>query len=752
MKTPLSAFRSAPQRSQPLGRGALLRWLVPGVAAVMCQAALAAQTLVSTPAEYEEAVEGARPGDTIVLANGEWRDFEILFTGTGTAEAPITLTAETKGAVIVTGQSNLRIAGRHLVVSGLVFRDGYSPTNTVIAFRRAEGDLAYHSRVTEVVVDHFNNPERYETDFWVMMYGRHNRFDHNHLEGKSNQGVTMAVRLDTPESRENHHRIDHNYFGPRPVLGSNGGETLRIGTSHYSLSDSFTLVERNWFDRCDGEVEIISSKSGSNRFRGNVFFESRGTLTLRHGHGNVIENNVFLGNRVPHTGGIRVINERQVVRNNYLHGLTGRRFGGALVIMNGVPDSPINRYHQVKDSTVENNSIIASDHIELAAGSDEERSAPPVSTTFRNNLIHNEHGGNVIGVHDDLSGIRFEGNVLNEVGDVPIPRGFTSRHVELAEAANGLLYPVGRELAQVGTGRDLAVLERDATGVSWYPKPEPAPRFDYGRVIPVPAGEGTLAAAVEKARPGDVLALEGGRHLASRTLVVEHPLTVRSAEPGDPAAIEFERTALFEIADGGSLKLSGLAISGNSAPDTAGNSVVRTSRYSMLSNYVLIVEDSTISGLDVNHSFNFLTAARHTFAERISISGSSFRDITGHVLSMDKEIEDLGIYNGEYIEIRDSAFENVGGAIASLYRGGTDESTFGPHFELSGSTIRAVGRGSRNKGRASVDLHGVQDISISGNVFVESEPVRVMHTVGEPVTRIRDNEYRSTDRPVIDII
>jgi poly(beta-D-mannuronate) lyase len=126
---------------------------------------------------------------------------------------------------------------------------------------------------------------------------------------------------------------------------------------------------------------------------------------LRHGNDNLVENNVFLGNRVDHTGGIRVINKRQTVRNNYLHGLTGHRFGGAFVIMNGVPNSPINRYHRVENAIIENNSIIESDHIELAAGSDEERSAPPVTTAFRNNLIYNEDGRNVIAVHDDVSGI-----------------------------------------------------------------------------------------------------------------------------------------------------------------------------------------------------------------------------------------------------------------------------------------------------------------------------------------------------------
>ncbi|MEQ8206694.1 MAG: polysaccharide lyase 6 family protein, partial [Woeseia sp.] len=393
------------------------------LACLISTATLAKETVVSSQAEYREAVERLAPGDTVVLADGEWRDFEVLFTGKGTAAAPITLTAATKGKVLLTGQSNLRLAGDHLLVSGLVFKDGHTPTNTVISFRRTTGEYANNSRVTETVIDHFNNPERFEEDYWVMMYGKNNRFDHNHLEGKSNQGVTMAVRLDSPESQENHHRIDHNYFGPRPVLGSNGGETLRIGTSKYSLSNSYTVVENNYFDRCDGEVEIISSKSGSNTFRGNVFVESRGTLTLRHGNDNLVENNVFLGNGVAHTGGIRLINKRQTVRNNYMHGLTGHRFGAALTIMNGVPNSPINRYHQVEDSIVENNSIIDSKHIELAAGADEERSAPPISTVFRKNLIYNKDGNNVITVHDDIGGVRFSDNVLNDIAEPIVAEG-----------------------------------------------------------------------------------------------------------------------------------------------------------------------------------------------------------------------------------------------------------------------------------------------------------------------------------------
>ena len=260
-----------------------------------------ATTRVSSQSEYKSAAKNLKPGDTIVLANGEWNNFEILFTGFGEKDSPITLTAEEKGKVLITGLSNLRMAGEFLVVSGLVFKNGYTPTSEVVSFRRNKENLANNSRVTEVVIDGFNNPERTESDYWVSMYGKNNRFDHNYLAGKNNNGVTMAVRLNSEASQLNRHRIDHNYFGHRPILGSNGGGTLRIGTSHYSMSNSFTVVEDNYFDRCDGEEEIISNESGGNVFRRNVFFESRGTLTLRHGNDNLVEGNVFFGNGVDQT-------------------------------------------------------------------------------------------------------------------------------------------------------------------------------------------------------------------------------------------------------------------------------------------------------------------------------------------------------------------------------------------------------------------------------------------------------------------
>ena len=724
------------------------KFLVASALAILAAGSLSAtETLVRNQGEYRDAVKRAKPGDVIVLANGVWRDFEILFIGDGEPGKPITLTAQTKGQVMLSGQSNLRLAGEHLVVSGLVFKDGYSPTNTVISFRRTKGEPANYSRVTETVIDRFNKPERHEIDFWVLMFGRHNRFDHNHLEGKGNLGVTMAVRLDGEENQRNHHRIDHNYFGPRPILGSNGGETLRIGTSHYSLADSLTVVENNVFDRCDGELEIISNKSGGNTYRGNLFLESRGTLTMRHGNNAVIEDNVFLGNGVPNTGGIRVINKGHVVRNNYLHGLTGYRFGAAFTVMNGVPDSPLNRYHQVEDVLMENNSIIECDYIEMAGGSDEERSATPIDSMFRANLVFNRDGENVIRVHDDISGIAFEGNASNAVGKMPIGQGFANSPIEMQRADNGLWYPAGDELASVGVRADLQVLDKDDTGVAWYPKPAPS-QAPPAKIVVSP-GEDALFNAASRAQAGSILEVAPGSYRVRKTIVIDRPLSIRAAQGRGTVKLEFERPALFELDDGARLELSGLEISGAASPDMSGNSVIRTSRYSMTSNYALMVEDCSVSDLDVNYSFNFLLVAKNTFADAIRITRSEFSDISGSVLSMSREIDDLGRYNGEVIAVVESRFSNIGGAVVDIYRGGTDESTFGPRLEIRSSVLDSVGHNARNKTAASIRLLGVQIADIHDNEFIDSRPIRVTHTVGDPITRIAGNRFAGTPEPIV---
>jgi poly(beta-D-mannuronate) lyase len=711
------------------------------------QNSFAKEYLVKTPSEYKKVSSDLQAGDEVVLANGVWTDFEILFKAKGTEEAPVTLRAETPGKVILSGLSNLRLAGEYLLVSGLVFKDGYTPTGEVISFRGNKDDIAYHSRVTEVVIDNFSNPEKFEQDKWVVMYGQYNRFDHSNLVGKKNAGVTMAVRLNTEESQQNHHRIDHNYFGPRPILGSNGGETLRIGTSHYSLTDSFTTIENNYFDRCNGEVEIISNKSGKNKILNNVFFESKGTLTLRHGNGNLVEGNVFFGNGVDHTGGIRVINRDQIIRNNYMEGLTGYRFGSGFTIMNGVPNSTINRYHQVDNALIENNTLVNVEHIHFAAGSDAERSAAPINSKFKNNLILNNKNTDGISIFDDISGVKFTENVVSEGIEPSIKDGFKVTSFKMQRAKNGLLYPT-EEIDNVGATKAINPIQKEQVGASYYPKTEPEVAFDSGKVIQVKATENAIFNAINNANTGDILMLEDGNYNIGKIIKLDKTITIK-AKNRKHVALYPERSTFIDINNFGSLKLVNLIISGKRTPDSAGNTLIRTSRVPMQRNYRLEIIGSIIEDLDVNHSFHLFDAGHRSFADHIKIANTTMSNITGDIIRLNKETDDLGIYNAEYIYFNENLVENVEGAVAKVYRGGTDESTFGPHFIMSGNVLNNVGKGKRNKNAASVYLHGVQVAQISENKLVDSAPVDIEHTVGEPITAVTKNEFVKTLAPKV---
>ncbi|WP_420580889.1 polysaccharide lyase 6 family protein [Reichenbachiella sp.] len=688
---------------------------------------------VSSAEELKTKLTMANPGDTIRLANGEWKDAELVIKAQGTVEAPIVVMAETLGGVQLTGASNLKMAGEYVVVSGLHFTNGYTPTAEVISFKIKKNDLANNCRITETLVDNYSNPERHESDYWVGMYGKNNRFDHNALVGKGNKGVTMAVRLNSKESLENGHLIDHNYFGPRENLGANGGETLRIGTSHYSLSFSNTQVINNYFDRCDGEHEIISNKSCGNLFKGNVFDECVGTLTFRHGNDNIAESNAFFGNGKPHTGGIRVINERQTVVNNYGYGLTGHRFRGAMVVMNGVPNSPINRYNQVIDSKINNNTFINCDYVQLCAGSDEERSAIPQGTSISNNIFWNESKSDVFTAYDDISGISFDGNVLSP-NIVPISNnGFEAIDSEVVESENGI-FGLKNNAITAGITDDFSVVSKEGTGPTWYTKPSIGKTFGYGRAINVEAGS-DLFDVMKNAKAGDVYTLAGGEYLLEKKVPLSVPVTIQSTEG---AIVRFEKSNLFVIENGGALQMDGLVIDGAECPDYAGNAVVSTSRYSMNRNYKLFINNCEFRDLDVNHSFNILKVYKNTFADSIMIENSKFSDVSGTILELNQESDDIGIYNAEFVILNNNSFKNIGKEIVNLHRGGSDESTFGPLLYIDHCSFEKVGYGPKNKEGKAFTLHGVQKTMISNSVFDDIKTFDIFHTVGEPITKISD--------------
>lgn len=371
----------------------------------------AKEYFVTTSTELTSAISLSKPGDVIVMKNGTWTNITINFQNNGTAGSPITLKAETTGLVTFSGKSNLRIGGNYLVVDGFVFKNGFSSSGTaVVEFKSSSGIESNYSRLTNTsIVDY--NPTDTKTDYkWVSLYGTHNRVDHCYLKGKTHIGTTLVVWL---SNKPNYHLIDSNYFAYRPVFPENGAETIRIGTSDWSMYDSFTTVEYNYFEECNGETEIISSKSCGNIYRYNTFKNCQGTLTLRHGNRCTVEGNYFFCGKKTDSGGIRIIGEDHKVINNYIEDSYGTSYKAGITIMNGVPNSPLNRYFQVKRAIVANNTIVNSRmSLNIGAGKDSELSLPPLDCVIANNIFYSSQTP-LVTFTDTPINMTWSGNVFS---------------------------------------------------------------------------------------------------------------------------------------------------------------------------------------------------------------------------------------------------------------------------------------------------------------------------------------------------
>src|SRR5438045_3474279 len=107
--------------------------------------ARAAEIKVSSAGDLAAALANVKPGDTLVMIDGAWFDQAISIKANGAEGKPITLRAQTPGKVILSGKSSLKIDGQHLVVSGLLFKDGLGGGDCI----RLDGQ---HNRLTECAV------------------------------------------------------------------------------------------------------------------------------------------------------------------------------------------------------------------------------------------------------------------------------------------------------------------------------------------------------------------------------------------------------------------------------------------------------------------------------------------------------------------------------------------------------------------------------------------------------------------------
>ncbi|MBW0178504.1 MAG: TonB-dependent receptor [Sediminibacterium sp.] len=671
---------------------------------------LAKSFLVNSPQDLYSIQKEVKPGDSILFANRVWTDAQIELKFSGTEALPIRVLPQTTGQVIFSGTSMLKISGSFIIVDGFVFKD-INNRNAIIQFRTDKNNLANNCRVTNSVIDNCNPADRLSESNWIILYGRNNRFDHNTIINKKNLGTTLTVELNNTLNQNNHHSIDHNYFGPRDKGGSNGAEIIRIGNSTFSRTSSQTIIEENYFDRCNGEVEIISVKSCDNILRRNTFFECEGGLVLRHGNRNTVEENYFIGNNKIHTGGVRIINAGHTIKNNFFYQLAGERFRSALTVLNGVPNSPINRYDKVKDVTIQNNTFLECRNVELCAGKDFERTAVPENVVFSNNTFINQSTDLRFVINDDISGFKFQENKLSgKISGYP-PTGFIKSPIKVV-AERGQ-WKINQQKFKL-----YATLEN--TGATWYKNLHSVKINSKGKLVKVEPGENTLYEKAATANDGDTLQLSSGVYLLSKVIIINKKIVITgTATANSRPLVQFTGEqggfSFFSIENGGNLSLSHLRFNGLSANAVA-ESFIRTSNIAMLDHYNLFVNGCDFENITDGRK-NALKVNKGSFADTIQFTNCLFNNISGEVISIAAEKEDKGIYNAEYIIFNNCVFNKILVGAIDVYRGGNDESTTGPYFTMNHCTFNEVG----NVELCSVvRLIGVQYSTITNCIFNNS--------------------------------
>ena len=680
----------------------------------------------------------AKAGDTVVIKSGNYLNCNLLLSSKGTAQSQVIFMAEKPGTVFFTGNSYLHITGTYITVSGVVFKDGYAGKNHVWQFSHGK-EVANNSRITASSIQSFNNPLRLDENHWLTLSGKNNRVDHCNFTDKTNLGVLVAVLLDDDRSRVNNHSIDSNYFGIRKPLGSNAGEMIRVGVSQHCTFYSNTVIKNNFFEYCDGETEIVSIKSCGNKVVGNVFKECQGAVVLRHGNDNTVEGNLFYGNDKEGTGGVRVINEGNWIVNNFMSHCKGQGFRSPLAIMAGVFNSPANRYLPVRDAVIANNTFLNCTPFSISEGKDTERSVDPKNVLLLNNLFYANKPGPLCYTVSTIDSVFAAGNVFSASLTNPGVQGFTAGAIGMQKWDSKGFPVIGASGANNPTKKILDSLNAIAStrGVRAFSNTIGANDLNYFKALlanapklgnsweskKVSATISATSSAAKTITVSTVSELATAISAGANTKIVLKPGTYTFSEPivikgsvtlsSNGAAVNFATSSainnLFTLQQNAQLTIHNSSI--NASAVAAQHFMAVTSDGSGIHNSISITA-SKIQGFT---GAAIVMAPKSSYLDKITIQNSVFENNKAALLSLKDEDDNKGYYNAERIVVANNSFTNHTGQLATIYRGGNDESTMGPIFTFSNNKmLNCTANG------ALIELFGVQQSNVNNNVFTSS--------------------------------
>ncbi|HTQ30001.1 MAG TPA: chondroitinase-B domain-containing protein [Opitutaceae bacterium] len=401
---------------------------------------LGATTTVASIPALQTAINGANAGDTIILQNGSYSTSSaVTINRTGTQTAPIVIEAQTTGGVTLTGSGAIVFTSpaAWCTVQGFVFNGSGSlsiPTGTS------------HCRYTRNVVQ-LSIPTT-STVSYIQISGDDAEIDYNDLGNKNSLGEMLDISGSGSQVARRLW-VHHNYFHDFSPQTGNGAETIRWGLSGLSLSEGDGICEYNLFLRCSGENEVISNKASYNTYRFNTLQDcaSGGQISQRHGN-----YNIYYGNYVKNSSGIRIYGDNNQVFSNYFEGNdVGINIGNgdADVESGGALDS-----HDRPDYTVIVYNTLVNNTTQYEMNG-RTGGLGATYTTFADNILQGGTTAVSISGTGPYSNPVWSNNIIwnaGSIGNIPAS-GYTSVNPQLAADTNGIYrLQSGSPAINAGTG------------------------------------------------------------------------------------------------------------------------------------------------------------------------------------------------------------------------------------------------------------------------------------------------------------
>lgn len=392
---------------------------------------------VDSIADLQKAINNAKPGDQVILADGVYKLSEnITINNQGTESQPIVISPKTIGGAKIEGTGGFVIVSpaKYVILKGFVFTHNTGITSV--------GAGATHCTITRNVFECV--PLYAGNKSYLVVNGDDNEVSYNTFQNKKDEGQMLSIQGPGRDHMAKRTWVHHNYFFNFPPPGKNNCSAIQIGLSWRSMDSAFSIIEHNLFIKTRGENEgIICHKSCNNIIRFNTFGEGCQEVSIRHGNKSQVYGNFFLGGT-----GLRFSGDDHVIYSNYFQGCRN-----AIVCTNGdgevAAGDKLTCHDRADRVKVVYNTLIDCRNNFLMPGRKNGMGATHI--TFANNIIQ---GGSPVTLDSLFLNPVWEGNILWNTTSGTIPEsGFVITDPKLEAGVDGILRPSkGSPAIGAGTG------------------------------------------------------------------------------------------------------------------------------------------------------------------------------------------------------------------------------------------------------------------------------------------------------------